>query len=190
MRRKAKKRVGFTHEKWNSNGGGTNEWINQSWKATFSMKKYEKVLAVSCLKWSITDSTISAIWEIMALMSLWFQTKSLRSSFFSVKKKNGTFHPYFLYQSNIDHCGPFECFYKSNKHVIAIKILTTPLFPFLSLLIYVLHYLVLLKTQNTAITCLNSFLLEIPVLVNRVCSFDLRTIRTPNHTFQLLVLIS
>lgn len=126
----------------------------------------------------------------MALMSLWFQTKSLRSSFFSVKKKNGTFHPYFLCQSNIDHCGPFECFYKSNNHVIAIKILTTPFFPFLSLLIYVLHYLVLLKPQNTAITYLNSFLLEIPVLVNRVCSFDLRTIRTPNHTFQLLVLIS
>lgn len=81
-------------------------------------------------------------------------------------------------------------FYKSNNHVIAIKILTTLFFPFLSLLIYVLHYLVLLKTQNTAITYLNSFLLEIPVLVNRVCSFDLRTIRTPNHTFQLLVLIS
>lgn len=189
MRRKAKKRVGFTHEKWNSNGGGTNEWMNQSWKATFSMKKYEKVLAVSCLKWSITDSTISAIWEIMALMSLWFQTKSLRSSFFSVKKKMEHFIRIFFINLTLIIVVHLN-FYKSNNHVIAIKILTTLFFPFLSLLIYVLHYLVLLKTQNTAITYLNSFLLEIPVLVNRVCSFDLRTIRTPNHTFQLLVLIS
>jgi len=42
----------------------------------------------------------------------------------------------------------------------------------------------------TAITYLNSFSLEIPVLVNRVCSFDLRMIRTPNLTFPLLGLIS
>jgi len=34
--------------------------------------------------------------------------KVITKQFFSVKKKNGTFHPYFLYQSNIDHCGPFE----------------------------------------------------------------------------------